>query len=284
MTISDIRPAENVKQIKELAALNKEEPKFRHNGVAHLKKNGELIYVNIESSLMAYHGFQAKLVLATDVSERVRKEMDNYQANLKIKESESNLKAIFESTNDGYILLDGEYRIKACNSRAREAIIFNKNELEFKTGASIFDYVENSRRAYFAGLLHKVFEGKTIAYDRKFGMNGSVTWIRYNMTPVYEDQKSIGICINGRDITVRKTYVQAIEDKNKILREISRAQSHLVRAPLARIMGLTALMRITTNNEDRADILNFLESSSNDLDTIIKEMVAKATQDDEEKP
>ncbi|MEO6638224.1 MAG: response regulator, partial [Ginsengibacter sp.] len=46
----------------------------------------------------------------------------------------------------------------------------------------------------------------------------------------------------ANDITERVNYIGAIEKQNKILQEIAWIQSHVVRAPLAKIMGLIDLI------------------------------------------
>jgi PAS domain S-box-containing protein len=278
MTIQDIRPGEYRQEIEEIVYSNKEESKFKKHDVVHLKKGGEVIHVIIESSLLNYKGRQAKLVLATDITAQLKYEQVNYEANLKIKKSEANLQAIFRSTVDGYLLLNETYQIIAFNETAKKSILFNKNNLQFNIDTSIFDYVEESRRKYFADLLDKVRSGVPVEYDRRFVKNSDKTWIHYTVTPVYEDGVGKGVCIIGRDITVYKNYVETIESQNIKLREISWIQSHLVRAPLARIMGLTPLITGTTDEAERAVLLGFLDVSSNDLDAVIREMVLKATE------
>jgi signal transduction histidine kinase len=56
-------------------------------------------------------------------------------------------------------------------------------------------------------------------------------------------------------------------------------QSHLVRAPLARIMGITDLIQNDTvkNEIELHDLLKHLLNSANELDTIIKDISDKTT-------
>jgi signal transduction histidine kinase len=58
--------------------------------------------------------------------------------------------------------------------------------------------------------------------------------------------------------------------------EIAWVQSHEVRAPLARIMGLVQLMSLYPDeNIDLRDALNHMMQSANDLDEIIRKIVRK---------
>ncbi len=82
-----------------------------------------------------------------------------------------------------------------------------------------------------------------------------------------------------RDITDRRKYVSAIEEQNKKLREIAWFQSHVVRAPLARLMGLVSLMEQETLDEKETEsILGFITNSAKELDGIIKDIVDKTEQ------
>ena len=69
--------------------------------------------------------------------------------------------------------------------------------------------------------------------------------------------------------------MQAIEEQNKKLKEIAWIQSHVVRAPLARIMGLVDLLSEQHSNEDidNSQIIEAIASSANELDQIIRKIV-----------
>ncbi len=78
------------------------------------------------------------------------------------------------------------------------------------------------------------------------------------------------------DITERLKYIEAIEEQNKKLREIAWIQSHVVRAPLARIMGLIQIIKnMKENSEEKAKTLDYIIQSANELDEAIKNITAK---------
>lgn len=84
--------------------------------------------------------------------------------------------------------------------------------------------------------------------------------------------------ILANDITERLNYIQEIEHQNKILQEIAWTQSHEVRAPLARIMGLVNLIsnhKIT--EEERTELLGYILLSAEEFDAIIKKVVDKTS-------
>lgn len=277
MTIREIRPAQYVDGIEQVVRFHKNEHKFYNDNIVHLKKNGQEINVRIESSFMEFNGHKAKLVLATDVTAQIKSQAEIQKSNEKVRQSESNLRAIFDNTNEGFVLLNIDNDIITSNSKARESVIFNKNKLEFESGRGIFDFVEPSLRAGFKDLLHRVHNGEIIEYDRDFYVSGETKWIHFAITPVFEGGIIAGACITGRDITEHKKYVQTVELQNKTLRNISWIQSHMVRAPLARIMGLIALLSAETNQNEKEEIIKLLQISSGELDEIIKDITQKTT-------
>lgn len=69
---------------------------------------------------------------------------------------------------------------------------------------------------------------------------------------------------------------EAIQEQNKILREIAWTQSHVVRAPLARILGVVTLLKNEMmNSDEREEVLNIIADSANELDDIVKTITEK---------
>jgi PAS domain S-box-containing protein len=271
--IQILRPQELQQEIQELVAMNKDQFSFRKNEVLHLTKTGDKLYVNIESRLMSYKGSNAKLVLATNITAQVKAERENNESILKIKQSEANLQAIFNSTGEGFVLLDDTYHIISFNEKALVARFLNKNHHAFELGHSIFDYVDDFRKGPLREYLRQVDEGLTVEYELEFEVDGKSLWMHYTIMPVQQESLKKGICINGRDITAFKRYVQTIEAQNAKLRDISWTQSHMVRGPLARIMGLNSLIRNSSDLQEQHELLHFLELSCNDLDTVVRKIV-----------
>jgi PAS domain S-box-containing protein len=83
-----------------------------------------------------------------------------------------------------------------------------------------------------------------------------------------------------QDITERRKYINAIESSNERLREIAWTQSHVVRAPLARIMGLIDLLKNQRNNLDNIDeIIDNILNSSIELDKVIRKITNKTEEE-----
>ena len=109
---------------------------------------------------------------------------------------------------------------------------------------------------------------------------------------VIRDQNGIATRVVGAmtDISFRKTYeksleklnceleerAQNIETQNKKLREIAWTQSHIVRAPLARLMGLVGLIRDElVTEQEKMELLDHIYDSATEFDIIIRDIVSK---------
>lgn len=135
----------------------------------------------------------------------------------KIIQSEENLKAIFDNSSEGFILLDEQGLVKSFNERAVHGILVH-SESGISIGKSIFDLVEPARQVFFKNIFSRVLGGEVIQYDRSYSQkNNKVTWINFSFNPVRKGTLIKGICITGRDITEKKLAEQQEEfDHNNL--------------------------------------------------------------------
>ena len=81
----------------------------------------------------------------------------------------------------------------------------------------------------------------------------------------------------AQDVTERLLHLRAIEEQNEKLKEISWMQSHIIRAPLTRILGLVDLVNTTSPDLDEIkQILEYLGHSAHELDKVIRDITEKA--------
>ncbi len=90
----------------------------------------------------------------------------------------------------------------------------------------------------------------------------------------YKDRKAK--LILATDVTQQYQYVQKIEKQNQALREIAWTQSHVVRAPLSRLMALNQqLMENDLTEDEMKMFLMLLDKSAGELDKIIRKIVLR---------
>ena len=79
------------------------------------------------------------------------------------------------------------------------------------------------------------------------------------------------------DATESRASLKRIKQQNKLLREITWDQSHLVRAPLAKIKMLLDLLKPDSFSEwGQEEILQHLDNSYEELDQIVRQIVRKS--------
>lgn len=153
-----------------------------------------------------------RLPMAIDVALKQKQaEKEKRENQKKIVESENNLKTIFENTNEGFLLMDTNGRVKTLNKIAASYGLFmGKKEIEI--GDHILDYTESSRKDLFQKMITRVLKGEEIEYERLFlSPNENVRWLELSIIPVRENEIVTGICINGNDITEKKKIQQERE-------------------------------------------------------------------------
>ncbi|MBL7718917.1 MAG: PAS domain S-box protein [Flavipsychrobacter sp.] len=95
----------------------------------------------------------------------------------------------------------------------------------------------------------------------------------------YKGRKARLILVN--DITERANYISAIEQRNKKLEDITWMQSHVVRAPLATLMGFAHLLEdLEVSEEEKNAINRNILQSARELDGVIREITRKAEEVD----
>lgn len=78
------------------------------------------------------------------------------------------------------------------------------------------------------------------------------------------------------DATSQKQALKKIQEQNELLKEIAWEQSHLVRAPLARLQGLIQFLELKNFNDmSQEEIMEHIVASTEELDSIIRNIVSK---------
>jgi PAS domain S-box-containing protein len=120
-----------------------------------------------------------------------------------LRSSESNLRAIFENTSEGFVLTDIHGIVLYFNSRARYFYRLTTGK-EISLGGSLYDAVDDYRSEDFRKTITRVLSGKTEQFESLFKLDGEKRWLNATIIPVYENQLITGLTLTMTDITDRK--------------------------------------------------------------------------------
>lgn len=180
------------------------------------------------------------------------------------------------------LLLDVDGNIQNWNKGAEKIKGYTSGEIIGKNFSVFYPESERKKNSPLRLLNQARLKGKATDEGLRVKKDGSVFWASVVITALHDDNgEIIGFSKVTRDYTEIRNYILAIEEQNKKLREIAWTQSHIVRAPLSRIMGLVALINDGPNSPDLLrELLGEIVSSSNELDLMIRNIVQKTQEID----
>lgn len=213
---------------------------------------------------------QGILFFASDITNRIKSEEELRVSNQRYKiVTKATAEVIWDLDIEKEVIYWGEGYKKLFNYDIKDSIT-NLNHWEQRIHPEDFQFVMTSFGSYLKNNEAKKWE---IEY-RYLKSDGSYANI-LDRGFIMRNSAGIAIRMVGamQDITFIKTYIGKIENQNVSLREIAWLQSHVVRAPLAKIMGINnLLMDDFQSNPETRMLLKALGSSCDELDEVIREI------------
>jgi PAS domain S-box-containing protein len=194
-------------------------------------------------------------------------------AELALEQSEEKYRSIFQLSPLPMWVFDVEtYRFLNVNEAAIRHYGYSKEEFlamtikDIRPEEDINKLEETIRTNKKTGNFYQSFSN----HQKK---NGEKIQVEIQSNMVDYEGKNARLVL-ATDISERIKYIHAIEEQNKKLREIAWIQSHVVRAPLARMMGLISLLQQNSVKEENIpELVGYLTSSANELDTVIRGII-----------
>jgi PAS domain S-box-containing protein len=122
MTLKDIRPAVDVElllhDVQKFVTSGNQDYKYI---ARHIKKNGELIFVEIKANILDGNDPQSILVVSTDITDKIEAEND-------LIRSKEEIQNILESIRDGFFALDNHWMVTYWNHEAERLFKISKAE------------------------------------------------------------------------------------------------------------------------------------------------------------
>ena len=254
----DIRPKEDI-QAFNISTANKTALYQDLGQLRHLKKSGEIFFVQVYAHNTWLDGKNAWITSAINIDNKVIAENALIK---KTKETEN----ILESITDSFFTLNNDWQFTYVNKESEKTLRHTKEEL---LGRSIWDIFPEIKRSKFWSEYHRAKKEKiSVHFEETFPLLG--IWLSVNAYPT-ED----GITVYFVDVTEQRNHLNMIEEQNNRLREIAWIQSHEVRGPVASILGLIQIFNVDNPADPiNKEVLNNIKEATDKLDEITRRITA----------
>lgn len=189
------------------------------------------------------------------------------------------LELLFSNPNLGIIKLDAQGTFTHVSSNITAMTGYSMEEL---LGKSINHFTPDHRRAQdditLATLDNTTQKGDIVFKKHILAKNGSEIIIKgYGMRIRSRKNENPRYIVALQNITEEARFLEALEAHNHQLKDLASQQSHLVRAPLARIMGISSLLQNSDNLDagEKLTLIQNLEVSAEELDDALRKITQK---------
>ena len=243
LTIKDLRPLEDVPLLLQNIAAS--DFSSQDCGVwTHRKKNGSLIAVEVVSHPLIFGDRNARLVVATDITERKRVEAD-------LRQSEERSRLMIESVVDYAILtLDPRGIVTSWNAGAERIKGYRAEEIIGKHFSQFYPPVDIQAGKPPDELKVAAAEGRFSEEGWRVRKDGSTFWAYVVITPLRDESGALrGFVKVTRDMTEQKRAQEALllakeeaERSNRFKDQFLSTMSHELRTPLNAVLGFSDLL------------------------------------------
>ncbi|SHJ48182.1 PAS domain S-box-containing protein [Maribacter aquivivus] len=204
-----------------------------------------------------------------------RDNTEKKKAELLLKNSERRYKTLVQEGSDMICIVDEKAIFSYASPTSTK--ILNITPEEF-VGTNAFNHVHPDDYDIVYSEFMKVLDIPQVTikpFRFKHG-SGHWIWLETVITNKLDEPTINGIVVNSKDVTTKVLHLNAIEEQNAQLKKIAWTQSHIVRAPVARLMGLINLLtddKGKLNVEEKEQVLNYIFTSADEIDNVIKDIV-----------
>jgi PAS domain-containing protein len=231
--------------------------------------------------LIGYLFFNPSILYGLDFNNiDMGKTMESLEEDLRLNEAK--LRAYLVSENEMLIFVNQAFKIVQFNHLA-ERKIRQSFMRQIQIGEDYRTYLHEKREQKFITYFNAALKGERSGYEIELSLNGHdlKKWHKIEFIPVYDETNEItGIAISTFDIHA----VKQIEFKNKQyakqIEEISWRETHLLRAPISNLLGITKLLNkpdSSVNEEEKKALLQIIEREVLKMDVELKDIVDIAT-------
>ena len=235
-----------------------------------MKANGEIIWLEDIVSVITVNGKPGLLRgLMVDITQKK-------QAEQILKASEKKYELLFQTSPLSKWIYDIDtYQILDVNETAVSHYGYSREEFLKMTINDIScsgDKPGLFEAVHFAEKYAQMFSRGVHRHEKK---NGDILHVEIQKN-IIDFNGSMAALILSNDISDRVQSIMALEEQNQKLKDIAFMQSHIVRAPLARMMEIVNLFEeVEKPSPEFGELMKYFVASGKELDNILRDIVVK---------
>lgn len=195
----------------------------------------------------------------------------------KIEEKAAVLRSIIESSTESIWAINTQFKLRYANTKFVK-FCQNISGETISIGDYILDFVQEEKKDFWKTNYQRAFAGEFLEINDSYETKNGIEHFRVNINPVFSAGRIIGASVFAMNVTVLEDSIHTIKKQNERFREISWLQSHVIRAPLARLMGLVDLLLENSDwsQMDQSNLLDKMKKASHEIDKVIREISHKS--------
>jgi PAS domain S-box-containing protein len=138
---------------------------------------------------------------------------DKTKAEEALRTSEQNLKAIFSSTRDAFVLLDRDLQLISYNPIAEELYALFTEGQDIADCTNVLAILPSNRQEVLTKVIQEAFEGHPFEYEVSYTIGNTCIWFYTVVQPVVASDGHVSaVCATISNITSKKTAEQRIKE------------------------------------------------------------------------
>ncbi|MBD1395302.1 PAS domain S-box protein [Mucilaginibacter glaciei] len=238
------------------------------------------VYTSVAAPIFSERGIAEKIIVITqDITDKHKAEQ-----HLKLLES------VIVNSSNGIMIVNNPngkkngLEIIFANKAQQEMTGYSLNELMGKN-PRIFQGIDTDKHASDQIKNATDKRQKTSVELINYRKDGTAYWVNLSIVPIFDSKRKCTHFIGlSKDVTERKLSEQAMQkaneelmEKNNRLYEIAMINSHIIRKPVANILGAMGLIdKSLINNAEIVELIEKIEISTLEMDSVIHDIAGKA--------
>ena len=139
-----------------------------------------------------------------------------------LRDSESKLNSVFESTDDFIVSLDTRGRLLTANSAARR-LCLESFGIRLEPGLALFELEAVFNTQEWQTRLAEAYQGQRLRYETVYTLQGRQLLLDINAHPIQGPEGQVtGVTLFGRDVTSRREAENRLGEMHRTLVDVSR--------------------------------------------------------------